>query len=97
MLTDQQAMEIALAYIAANDLVDDGVRVATKPEWIVRSPGVVMVGYNSAEFVATEDPMVGLLGNMPIRVDENTGTCRPLSMDEYFELYESNLPSSQQD
>src|SRR5262245_40455951 len=97
MLTDQQAIDAALAYIAANNLVDDGVRVATKPEWIARVPAAVLVGYNSAEFVETEDAMVGLLGNMPIRVDDMTGTCRALSMDEYFEVYEPNLPPSQPD
>jgi hypothetical protein len=33
---------------------------------------------------------VGLVGNMPIRVEEATGACRELSMDEYFELYEDD-------
>jgi hypothetical protein len=97
MLTDQQAIEIAFAYIAEHELVEPGVRVATKPEWILRQPGAVLIGYNSSEFLATEDPMVGLLGNMPIRVDDTTGTCRELSMDEYLEQYEANLPSPHQD
>jgi hypothetical protein len=97
MLTDEQATEIAFAYIAEHELVDPGVQVATKPEWILRTPGAVTIGYNSAEFVKTEDPMVGLLGNLPIRVDESTGACRELSMNEYLEQYEAELPSPDQD
>jgi len=88
MLTDQQAIDKALAYIADRELVDGSVQLATKPEWIKRIPGAVVVGYNSAEFAETEDPTVGLLGNMPIRVNAATGECREVTMDEYFELYE---------
>jgi hypothetical protein len=89
MLTDQQAMTMAFAYIEENHLVDGAVPIATKPEWIVRRPGAVLVGYNSAEFVRTGDPAAGLLGNLPIRVDEATGACRVLTMDEYVERYET--------
>lgn len=90
MLTDQKAIETAFAYIAQNQLVDDTVPLAVKPEWIKRVPDAIVVGYNSAAFVETEDPSVGLLGNMPIRVEEATGACRELTMDEYFKLYEDD-------
>ncbi|MFG1889041.1 YrhB domain-containing protein [Micromonospora sp. NPDC049051] len=89
MMTDQQAIDRALAYLADNHVVDDDVRLVVRPEWIRRMPGVVVVGYNSAEFVETGDPAARLVGNMPIRVEESTGDCRALSMNEYFELYEA--------
>ncbi len=91
MLTDQQAIDAAFAFITENEVVDKGVRLAAKPQWVKRVSGaVVVVGYNSVEFVETDDSRVGLVGNMPIRVDEATGACRELSMDEYFELYEDD-------
>jgi hypothetical protein len=90
MLTDQQAIDAAFAFIIETGIVDKGVRLAAKPRWVKRVPGAVVVGYNSVEFVETDDSRVGLVGNMPIRVEEATGACRELSMDEYFELYEDD-------
>ncbi|MGW0432234.1 hypothetical protein ACWDV4_06770 [Micromonospora sp. NPDC003197] len=90
MLTDQRAIDLALAYIANNHLVDVDVQLAVKPEWVKRLPGAVVVGYNSVEFAGADDPTVSLVGNMPIRVEESSCECRELSMEEYLALYESD-------
>ncbi|GAB3158520.1 hypothetical protein GCM10027290_61940 [Micromonospora sonneratiae] len=92
MLTDQQAIDRAFAYLTGNRIVGGDVRLAVKSEWIKRVPGAVVVGYNSARFVETGDPAVTLLGNMPIRVEESTGECRELGISEYFDIYQGKNP-----
>lgn len=87
MLTDQQAIDRALAFIAEHRIVSDDVRLTAKPEWVRRVPGAVVVAYDSAEFVEHGNAAMRLVGNLPIRVAESTGECRLLSLDEYFEIY----------
>ncbi|WP_027344460.1 hypothetical protein [Hamadaea tsunoensis] len=87
MPTDQEAIDAALAYVAREGLVDPGIALATKPEWIRRVDGAVVVGYNSADFARTGDPRTSLLGTSPIRVDEATGACSEITMAEFFELF----------
>lgn len=87
MLTDEEAIAIALDHVRANEPVAEGIELAVDPEHIKRVPGAVIVGYTSAEFLATRDPANALVGSLPIRVDEETRECSAITLAEYLELY----------
>jgi hypothetical protein len=89
MLSEDEGLALAASYLAeeAGD-ESDSVRIDPPGAYVV--DGLLIVHWNSKEFLDDGDEWAQLGGNPPIAVDLTTGQCRYLDFLESFE-YERRL------
>ncbi|MET8030863.1 YrhB domain-containing protein [Streptomyces avermitilis] len=75
MMEQEDAMQLAVAFLARSQR-DDEPPLAIDAERVRESNGLLIVPYNSAQYLASRDPRQQLLDCWPILIDLDRGDIR---------------------
>jgi hypothetical protein len=81
MMEQEDAMQLAVAFLARSQR-DDEPPLAIDAERVRESNGLLIVPYNSAQYLASRDPRQQLLDCWPILIDLDRGDIRFGTLDE---------------
>ncbi|MEV1070227.1 YrhB domain-containing protein [Streptomyces sp. NPDC050263] len=81
MMEQEEALQLAVAFLARSQR-DDEPPLAIDAERVRESYGLLIVPYNSAQYLASRDPRQQLLDCWPILVDLDRGDIRFGTLDE---------------
>ncbi|MGW7045322.1 YrhB domain-containing protein [Streptomyces avermitilis] len=81
MMEQEDAMQLAVAFLARSQR-DDELPLAIDAERVRESNGLLIVPYNSAQYLASRDPRQQLLDCWPILIDLDRGDIRFGTLDE---------------
>ncbi|MFE4630988.1 YrhB domain-containing protein [Streptomyces mirabilis] len=82
-MEQEDAMQLAVAFLARSQR-DDEPPLAIDAERVRESNGLLIVPYNSAQYLASHDPRQQLLDCWPILVDLDRGDIRFGTLDERY-------------
>ncbi|MFE5375713.1 YrhB domain-containing protein [Streptomyces mirabilis] len=82
-MEQEDAMQLAVAFLARSQR-DDEPPLAIDAERVRESNGLLIVPYNSAQYLASRDPRQQLLDCWPILVDLDRGDIRFGTLDERY-------------
>ncbi|MGW4493558.1 YrhB domain-containing protein [Streptomyces sp. NPDC004376] len=81
MMEREEALQLAVAFLARSQR-DDEPPLAIDAEQVRESNGLLVVPYNSVQYLASRDPWQQLLDCWPILVDLDRGDVRFGTLDE---------------
>ncbi|MEV2198235.1 YrhB domain-containing protein [Streptomyces phaeochromogenes] len=81
MMEQEEALQLAVVFLARSQR-DDEPTLAIDAERVRESNGLLIVPYNSAQYLASRDPRQQLLDCWPILVDLDRGDIRSGTLDE---------------
>ncbi|MFJ4786512.1 YrhB domain-containing protein [Streptomyces sp. NPDC088794] len=81
MMEREEALQLAVAFLARSQR-DDEPPLAIDAELVRESNGLLIVPYNSVQYLASRDPRQQLLDCWPILVDLDRGDIRFGTLDE---------------
>ncbi|QIZ00576.1 YrhB domain-containing protein [Streptomyces sp. S1D4-11] len=83
MMEQEEAMQLAVAFLARSQCGDEPP-LAIDAERVRERNGLLIVPYNSAQYLASRDPRQQLLDCWPILVDLDRGDIRFGTLDERY-------------